>query len=96
MRLETSPVTIKLTAENYGDKMFLVYFCKEAKSNNMDNNLDLMYEYSDYRANLKGGGSIDCDKVLSSMYDVEEKEDESNFYIAIEEITCLEITTYQL
>ena len=42
-----------------------------------------MYEYSDYRANLKGGGSIDCDKVLSSMYDVEEKEDESNFTFAI-------------
>lgn len=96
MRLETSPAKLKLIAENYGDKMYLVYFCKEAKSNNMDNNLDLLFDYSWERQNLKGGGSIDCDKVLNSMYDVDEKEDESNFYIATEEITCLEITTYQL
>lgn len=89
-----NPTSFTLDAETHGDKMWIAQFYKEMVENKLENNCEVLFRYSDKRIDQnapKGGGFLDIEMIVPSLYDAEQEN-----RIAMEEIECLIFYNYHI
>lgn len=92
MKLILNESSIDLQPESHADKMYIARFIKEVESRK---NIEATFSYSEDRMNTdapKGGGWLDPEKIVETLFDAEENEGK----VAIHEIEGLRISMFDI
>ena len=99
MKTQLEENYIRMIPENFAEKMYFALFLRAIDKANIDVNLCGEFSFSDQRMNVdapKGGGYLDVDKLVDTLFEAENATDKKGFKIAVEEITAFEIYNHEL
>lgn len=99
MKIKLEESSIILVAENFADKMYIARFIKKSQENQLGENMEVIFRYSEERMNTIapiGGGYLDPKKIVETIFEAEDAQWKKKDRVAIEEITELEISNYSL